>query len=87
MRERHVVCYKTNYPYAVFLFHSLEKTETYTVPLVGSDGMKAKAVAIFHKDTLAWNPKHKALKQLNVKPRTVPICHFLIIETIEWVPN
>ncbi|GLT51050.1 hypothetical protein SLA2020_244970 [Shorea laevis] len=87
MGEKQVVCHKTYYPYAVFLCHSFEKTDTYSVPLVGSDGTKAKAVAICHKDTSAWNPKHRAFKQLNVKAGTVPICHFLTTETIVWVPK
>ncbi|GLT50709.1 hypothetical protein SLA2020_241760 [Shorea laevis] len=85
--EKEIVCHKLKYPYAVFLCHSLDKTDVYKVPLIGSDGTKVKAIAVCHKDTSTWNPRHLAFLVLKVKPGSVPICHFLAKETIVWVPN
>ncbi|GLT50696.1 hypothetical protein SLA2020_241640 [Shorea laevis] len=87
MGEKDLVCHKLKYPYAVFLCHSIDKTDVYKVPLIGSDGTKVKAIAVCHKDTSTWNPKHLAFQVLKVKPGSVPICHFLAKETIVWVPN
>ncbi|GLT50718.1 hypothetical protein SLA2020_241840 [Shorea laevis] len=87
MGENNIVYHKMKYPYAVFLCHSIDKTDVYGVPLVGSDGTKVKATVVFHKDTSAWNPRHLAVQFLKVKPGSVPICHFLAKETIVWVPN
>ncbi|CAK9182712.1 unnamed protein product [Ilex paraguariensis] len=53
----------------------------------GADGIKAKAVAVCHTDTSAWNPKHLAFQVLKVNQGTVPICHFLPEDHIVWVPN
>ncbi|GLT50695.1 hypothetical protein SLA2020_241630 [Shorea laevis] len=85
--EKEIVCHKLKYPYAVFLCHSLDKTDVYKVPLIGSDGTKVKAIAVCHKDTSTWSPRHWAFQVLKVKPGSVPICHFLAKETIVWVPN
>ncbi|KAK4364933.1 hypothetical protein RND71_016291 [Anisodus tanguticus] len=82
-----VVCHKQNYAYAVFYCHKTETTESYMVSLVGTDGTKAKAVAVCHKDTSAWNPKHLAFKVLKVTPGSVPVCHFLPEDHIVWVPK
>ncbi|GLT50703.1 hypothetical protein SLA2020_241700 [Shorea laevis] len=87
MGEKAIVCHKMKYPYAVFLCHSINKTDVYRVPLVGSNGAKVKATAVCHKDTSTWNPRHLAFRVLKVKPGSVPICHFLAKETIVWVPN
>ncbi|KAK8550686.1 hypothetical protein V6N12_039382 [Hibiscus sabdariffa] len=85
MGEEELVCHKMTYPYAVFLCHSIEGTVVYKVPLVGIHGTKANAIAICHKDTSAWNPNHPAFFILNVKPGTVPICHFVVRDTLVWV--
>lgn len=85
--DKSVVCHKQNYPYAVFYCHATQTTSTYMVPLEGADGTKAKAVAVCHKDTSAWNPKHLAFQVLKVKPGTLPICHFLPEDHIVWVPK
>ncbi|CAN4076563.1 unnamed protein product [Withania somnifera] len=82
-----VVCHKQNYAYAVFYCHKTETTESYMVSLVGADGTKAKAVAVCHKDTSAWNPKHLAFKVLKVTPGSIPVCHFLPQDHIVWVPK
>ncbi|GLT50717.1 hypothetical protein SLA2020_241830 [Shorea laevis] len=87
MGENNIVCHKMKYPYAVFLCHSIDKTDVYRVPLVGSDGTKVKATAVCHKDTSAWSPRYLAFQVLKVKPGSVPICHFLARETIVWIPN
>ncbi|XP_038993724.1 BURP domain protein RD22-like [Hibiscus syriacus] len=82
-----VVCHKMKYPYAVYLCHSIEKTEVFKVPLVSEDGTKANAMAVCHKDTSFWSPNHLAFKILKIKPGTVPICHFLGRDTLVWIPN
>ncbi|XWS26303.1 hypothetical protein CRYUN_Cryun26dG0020500 [Craigia yunnanensis] len=85
--DKSVVCHKQNYPYAVFYCHKSETTRAYMVPLEGADMTKAKAVAICHTDTSAWNPKHLAFQILKVEPGTIPICHFLPQDHIVWVPK
>ncbi|KAG4144653.1 hypothetical protein ERO13_D05G050600v2 [Gossypium hirsutum] len=82
-----VVCHKQNYAYAVFYCHKSETTRAYMVPLEGADGTKAKAVAVCHTDTSAWNPKHLAFQVLKVEPGTIPVCHFLPRDHIVWVPK
>ncbi|KAK9742151.1 hypothetical protein RND81_03G151600 [Saponaria officinalis] len=81
------VCHKQNYAYAVFYCHKTKGTSPYIVSLIGEDGTKVKAVAICHKNTSGWNPKHLAFQVLNVKPGSVPICHFLPEDHIVWVRN
>ncbi|XP_068318102.1 BURP domain protein RD22-like [Pyrus communis] len=85
--DKAVVCHKQNYPYAVFYCHATKPTRAYVVPLRGSDGVKAKAVAICHVDTSEWDPQHLAFQVLKVKPGTIPICHFLPSDHVVWVPN
>ncbi|XP_027180300.1 BURP domain protein RD22-like [Coffea eugenioides] len=82
-----VSCHRQNYFYAVFYCHTTQDTDAYMVNLVGADGAKVKAVAVCHRDTSAWNPKHLAFQLLKVKPGTVPICHFLPEDHIVWVPK
>ena len=84
--EKSVVCHKQNYAYAVFYCHATQTTRAYMVSLEGADGTKAKAVAVCHTDTSAWNPKHLAFQLLKGKPGT-PVCHFLPQDHIVWVPN
>ncbi|KAK6272623.1 hypothetical protein POUND7_009706 [Theobroma cacao] len=85
MGEEELVCHKMKYPYAVFLCHSIDRTAVYKVPLVSIDGTKANALAICHEDTSAWNPDHPAFWILKVKPGTVPICQFIVRDTLVWV--
>lgn len=81
------VCHKQKYPYAVFYCHKTKDTFAYVVSLMGADGSKAKAMAVCHRDTSAWNPKHLAFQVLKMKPGSAPICHFLPEDHIVWVPN
>ncbi|XP_017982378.1 PREDICTED: BURP domain protein RD22 [Theobroma cacao] len=85
MGEEELVCHKMKYPYAVFVCHSIDRTAVYKVPLVSIDGTKANALAICHEDTSAWNPDHPAFWILKVKPGTVPICQFIVRDTLVWV--
>lgn len=80
-----VACHQQKYTYAVFYCHKTQKSKAFMVSLVGKDGTKAKAVAVCHEDTSAWNPKHLAFKVLKVKPGSVPVCHFLPEDHIVWV--
>ncbi|CAK9182715.1 unnamed protein product [Ilex paraguariensis] len=82
-----VICHKQSYAYAVFYCHKTHNTKAYMISLKGTDGTAAKAVAVCHKDTSAWNPKHLAFQVLKVTPGTVPICHFLPEDHIVWVSN
>ncbi|KAH7846088.1 hypothetical protein Vadar_009612 [Vaccinium darrowii] len=85
--EKIVVCHKQNYAYAVFYCHKTTTTKAYVVSLIGINWTKAKAVAVCHTDTSAWNPKHLAFQVLNVKPGTVPVCHYLPEDHVVWVQN
>ncbi|KAK9148874.1 hypothetical protein Scep_007631 [Stephania cephalantha] len=85
--EETVVCHGQKYAYAVFYCHATSKTSAYKVPMVGADGSEVKAVAVCHKDTATWNPKHVAFQVLKVQPGTVPICHFLPEDHIVWAPK
>lgn len=85
--DKVVACHKKNYVYAVFYCHRTKATSAYVLSLASADGSTTKAVAVCHKDTSAWNPKHLAFKVLNVKPGSVPICHFLPEDHIVWVPD
>ncbi|KAJ9182693.1 hypothetical protein P3X46_006658 [Hevea brasiliensis] len=85
--DNQIVCHNQPYTYAVFYCHTINATKAYTIPLQGVDGSKAKAIAVCHTDTSAWNPKHLAFQVLKVKPGGPPICHFLNSDTIVWVPN
>lgn len=80
-----VVCHGQKYAYPVFYCHATHATRAYVVPLVGADGVKAKAVAVCHTNTSNWNPKHLAFQVLKVEPGSVPICHFLPEDHIVWV--
>ncbi|XP_010248291.1 PREDICTED: BURP domain protein RD22-like [Nelumbo nucifera] len=82
-----VVCHGMTYPYAVYYCHVIHGTRSYMVPMVAADGTKAKAVAVCHIDTKEFSPDHVAFKLLNVKPGSVPVCHFLPDDTIFWFPN
>ncbi|XP_043693854.1 BURP domain-containing protein 3-like [Telopea speciosissima] len=82
-----IVCHGLPYMYAVFYCHARRDTRVYKVPLVATDGTKAKAIAVCHIDTSKMNPKHLAFQQLKVKPGTIPICHALLQDQVAWVPN
>ncbi|EEF48265.1 BURP domain-containing protein 3 isoform X2 [Ricinus communis] len=80
-----VACHAKNYIYPVFYCHETHITKAYIVPLIGDDKTRVQAVAICHTDTSKWNPMHLAFQVLDVKPGTVPICHFLPENHIIWV--
>ncbi|CAL2234709.1 unnamed protein product [Prunus armeniaca] len=85
--DKVVVCHKENYPYAVYFCHAIKQTAAYVLSLKGDDGEKVKAVTICHLDTSEWDPEHLSFQILNVKPGTVPICHFISTDAIAWVPK
>ncbi|XP_057450966.1 BURP domain-containing protein 6-like [Lotus japonicus] len=84
--DKAVACHKMNYLYAVFYCHKVA-TRSYSVPLVASDGTKAKALAVCHTDTAQWSNDNIALKQLKIKPGTLPVCHFIAADSLLWIPN
>ncbi|OAY82747.1 BURP domain-containing protein 3, partial [Ananas comosus] len=79
-----VACHVETYAYAVFYCHLTGSTRAYMVKMVGKDGAAVDAAAVCHADTAAWNPKHLAFQVLNVKPGTMPICHFLPQDHVVW---
>ncbi|XP_058744315.1 unknown seed protein USP-like [Vicia villosa] len=84
--DKAVMCHKLNFKKVIFYCHVVNATTTYTVPLVAFDGTKSKALTICHHDTRGMNPI--VLNEvLNVKPGTVPICHFIGNKAIAWVPD
>ena len=78
-------CHKEEYAYAVFYCHEMDGTVAHRVSLVGAGGVRARAVAVCHRDTSGWNPEHLAFKVLGVKPGSVPVCHYLPEDHIVWV--
>ncbi|KAJ4828246.1 hypothetical protein Tsubulata_033867 [Turnera subulata] len=68
--DRVIVCHK-----------EIDDTEVYTVPLMGADGTKLKAVTICHKDTSGWDPDYIAFQILKIKPGP-PFCHFLYSDAL-----
>jgi hypothetical protein len=82
-----VACHPLPYPYKVFFCHFVEKSKIFKVSLGGEDGHKVEAVAVCHLDTSDWNPDHIIFRQLGVKPGLSPICHFLPIHNLVWVPS
>ncbi|KAF8678547.1 hypothetical protein HU200_046162 [Digitaria exilis] len=81
---RLVACHAEPYAYAVFACHLTRETRAYSVSMVGRDGTAVEAVAVCHADTSGWNPKHVAFQVLDVKPGTVPVCHFLPQDHVVW---
>ncbi|RWR73382.1 RD22-like protein precursor [Cinnamomum micranthum f. kanehirae] len=75
------------YVHAVYYCHQTSDTTAHVVPLVGKYKVKVDAVAVCHKDTSQWNPKHIAFQMLKVKPGSVPICHFIPQDHVLWVQN
>ncbi|KAL2894141.1 BURP domain-containing protein 3 [Bienertia sinuspersici] len=82
--QHNLVCHKVNNPYVVFLCHNLRSTDVYSVSLVDAKGKQMNAIAVCHKDTSDWYPKHIAFQILKVKPGNKHICHFLSGDTIVW---
>ncbi|RWR73381.1 BURP domain-containing protein [Cinnamomum micranthum f. kanehirae] len=80
-------CHIKAYVHTVYYCHQTSDTTAYVVPLVGKDKVKVDTVAVCHKDTSQWNPKHMAFQKLKVKPGSVPICHFIPLDHIVWVQN
>ncbi|KAL6006245.1 hypothetical protein ACLOJK_040291 [Asimina triloba] len=85
--RKSVACHQQTFVYPVYYCHETAATSAYVVPLVGKDGSEVKAVAVCHKDTSSWNPKHLAFQLLKVKPGAVPVCHFLPQDHVVWVQN
>ncbi|KAJ9139751.1 hypothetical protein P3X46_030455 [Hevea brasiliensis] len=83
-QEFTILCHKERYVYAVFYCHKINATKVYMVPLIGTDGSKAKALVICHMNTSAWSPQHPAFQLLKVKPGS-PVCHFLNDDALVWV--
>ncbi|KAI5420922.1 unknown seed protein USP [Lathyrus oleraceus] len=84
--DKAVMCHKLNFKNDVFYCHVINATTTYMVPLVASDGTKAKALTICHRDMRGMN-SDVLYDILNVNPGTVSACHFIGNKVIAWVPD
>ncbi|KAJ1411562.1 BURP domain [Sesbania bispinosa] len=84
--DKAVMCHRMNYEKVVFYCHQVNATTSYMVPLVASDGTKAKALTICHHDTRGMDPI-VLYQVLKVKPGTVPVCHFVGNKAVAWVPK
>ncbi|KAL2904031.1 BURP domain-containing protein 3 [Bienertia sinuspersici] len=82
--NHNVVCHKMSNPFAMFLCHNIKSTDIYGVSLVGVDGKQTKAIAVCHKDTSTWSPKHRSFQLLKSKLGGEPVCHFVNIDAIVW---
>jgi hypothetical protein len=82
-----VACHPLPYPYKIFFCHFIERSKIFKVSLGGEDGHNVEAVAVCHLDTSDWEPDHIIFRQLGVKPGSSPICHFLPIYHLVWVPS
>nr|KYP50864.1 Dehydration-responsive protein RD22 [Cajanus cajan] len=82
--DKIIVCHPMNYPYVVFFCHEVLNTTAHFMPLEGEDGTRVKAVAVCHKDTSEWNPKHIFFQMLKIKPGTTPVCHMFPEGHLLW---
>ena len=82
-----VACHPLPYPYKIFFCHFIERSKIFKVSLGGEDGHNVEAVAVCHLDTSDWEPDHIIFRQLGVKPGSSPICHFVPIYHLVWVPS
>jgi hypothetical protein len=83
-----VACHPLPYPYKVFYCHFIERSKIFKVSLGGENGQKVEAVAVCHMDTSDWDPNHILFSQLGIKPgSSSPICHFLPVYHLVWVPS
>ncbi|XP_041011195.1 polygalacturonase-1 non-catalytic subunit beta-like isoform X3 [Juglans microcarpa x Juglans regia] len=83
-----VACHPLLYPYKVFYCHFIERSKIFKVLLGGENEHKVEAVAVCHMDTSDWDPDHILFRQLGIKPgSSSPICHFLPVYHLVWVPS
>ncbi|KAK2407631.1 hypothetical protein QL285_043234 [Trifolium repens] len=83
--DKGVMCHRMNFEKVVFYCHQVNASTTYMVPLVSSDGTKVNALAACHHDTRGMNP-NLLDEVLNVKPGTIPVCHFVGNKAVAWLP-
>ncbi|KAF3341332.1 BURP domain-containing protein 3-like protein [Carex littledalei] len=81
-QEKFVLCHPVVSPQVVFYCHTAPKFKGYAIPLEGNNGRKVNALAICHYDAKDFNPVF--FEMLNVKPSTMPICHFLMEDHLAW---
>lgn len=83
-----VACHPLPYSYKVFYCHFIENSKIFKVSLGGENGQKVEAVAVCHMDTSDWDPDNILFRQLGIKPSSSsPICHFLPVYHLVWVPS
>ncbi|KAI4295542.1 hypothetical protein L6164_035581 [Bauhinia variegata] len=82
-----VTCHPLPYPYAVFFCHYIGTgSKIFKVLLGGENGNQMEALGLCHLDTSEWTPEHVIFQQLGTKPGASPICHFLPVKHLVWVP-
>ncbi|CAL5196467.1 unnamed protein product [Lathyrus oleraceus] len=84
--DKAVMCHRMNLKKVAFYCHVIKATTTYMVPLVVSDGIKAKALTICNHDTRGMS-SNVLYDVLNVKPITVSVYHFIRNKVIACVPD
>ncbi|KAF5727213.1 hypothetical protein HS088_TW22G00901 [Tripterygium wilfordii] len=83
-----IPCHKMPYPYAVFFCHTQKSKNRLFEVLVGAEkGERVQAVAVCHMDTSEWNTDHPSFAVLGIKPGTQPVCHFIPVDNLVWVPS
>lgn len=83
-----VVCHPFPYPYKVFYCHLMERSKLFKVSLGGENGHEVEAVAVCHMDTSDWDPDSILFRQLGViSGPSSPVCHFLPVYHLVWVPS
>ena len=78
--ESEIVCYRMKYAYAMFLYHSIDKIYC----CISWDRWDELGNGGLPQDISAWNSKHLVFQILKIKPKIVPICHFLVKRIFVW---
>ncbi|KAK4284698.1 hypothetical protein QN277_001492 [Acacia crassicarpa] len=82
-----VACHPLPYPYAVYYCHFIGSgTKIFKVKLGSENGEEMEALGVCHLDTSEWDPDHILFKQLGFKAGEAPVCHFLPVKHLMWIP-
>ncbi|KAL5723848.1 hypothetical protein ACHQM5_007191 [Ranunculus cassubicifolius] len=87
-KAKFVSCHELFFPYIVMYCHATSKVQVYEADLVHpethekmNDGM----IAVCHRDTSYWDPKHVSFSALKVRPGETEICHWMSTANLAWV--
>ncbi|XP_062077311.1 BURP domain protein USPL1-like isoform X2 [Humulus lupulus] len=83
-----VACHVMEFPYAVYLCHSMRDWKFFKMSLRGQKGDIVNAISICHMDTSQWDPHHVSFTVLGYGPGMGPVCHFFPDQTnFLWFPS